>query len=115
MHSTAYCLVAMIENERQLLANGGVFAALLIDFSKPLGYIPHELIIAKPAAYRVGTKALIIYLIGGKEERSIVLTAYGKVPNLDPCFSIYTCDLFYFRENTDIASYADDNTLYLAE
>ena len=30
-------------------------------------------------------------------------------------FSIHLCDLFYFLENTDIASYADDNTLYSAE
>ena len=30
-------------------------------------------------------------------------------------FNIHLCDLFYFLENTDIASYADDNTLYSAE
>ena len=40
---------------------------------------------------------------------------FHKVPFLDSCFSIYTCDLFYFLENTDIASYADDNTLYSAQ
>ena len=27
-------------------------------------------------------------------------------------FSIHLYDLFYFLENTDIANYADDNTLY---
>ena len=30
-------------------------------------------------------------------------------------FNIHLCDLFYFLENTDIASYADDNTLYSAQ
>ena len=30
-------------------------------------------------------------------------------------FNIYLCDLFYFLENTDIASYANDNTLYSAQ
>ena len=30
-------------------------------------------------------------------------------------FNIHLCDLFYFVENTDIASYADDNILYSAE
>ena len=33
-------------------------------------------------------------------------------------FNIHLCDLFYFIENTgyaDIASYADDNTLYSAQ
>ena len=39
---------------------------------------------------------------------------FHKVPYLDPCFSIYTYVMFYFLENTDIASYADDNTLYSA-
>ena len=30
-------------------------------------------------------------------------------------FNIHLCDLFYFLENTDIANYADDNTLYSAQ
>ena len=30
-------------------------------------------------------------------------------------FNIHLCDLFYLLENTDIASYADDNTLYSAQ
>ena len=30
-------------------------------------------------------------------------------------FNIHLCDLFYFLENTDIASYADDNTIYSAQ
>ena len=29
-------------------------------------------------------------------------------------FVIFICDLFYFSENVDIASYADDNTPYCA-
>ena len=30
-------------------------------------------------------------------------------------FNIHLCDLFYFLENTDIATYADGNTLYPAQ
>ena len=30
-------------------------------------------------------------------------------------FNIHLCDLFYFLENIDIASYAYDNTLYSAQ
>ena len=30
-------------------------------------------------------------------------------------FSIYLCDVFMFTDNIDIASYADDTTLYVSE
>ena len=30
-------------------------------------------------------------------------------------FNTQLCDLFYFLENTDIASYADDTTIYSAQ
>ena len=30
-------------------------------------------------------------------------------------FNIYLCDLFMFTDNIDIASYADDTTLYVSE
>ena len=41
---------------------------------------------------------------------------FRKAPYSIPWFfNIHLCDLFYFLENTDIASYADDNTLYSAE
>ena len=49
---------------------------------------------------------------------SYVKTLYG-VPQgsklRSMLFNIHLCDLLYFLENTDIASYADDNTLYSAE
>ena len=48
---------------------------------------------------------------------SYIKTLYG-VPQSSKLrsllFNIHLCDLFYFLENTDIASYADDNTLYSA-
>ena len=30
-------------------------------------------------------------------------------------FNIYLCDLFYFLEDQDVASYADDTTIYTAK
>ena len=30
-------------------------------------------------------------------------------------FSIYLCDLFYFHEDEDITSYADDTTIYIVK
>ena len=44
-----------------------------------------------------------------------IFMAFHKVPFLDLCFSIYTYVICFISQNTDIASYADDNTLYSAQ
>ena len=45
-----------------------------------------------------------------------VLYGVSQGSILEPLlFNIHLCDLFRFLENTDIASYADDNTFYSAE
>ena len=90
--------------------------------------IPHDLVIAKLAAYSLDTNALkLIYnYLSNRKQRVKVNSAYSiwkdifyGVPQgsiLGPLlFNIHLCDLFYFLENTDIASYADDNTLYSAQ
>ena len=123
-YSAKHCLLAIIEKRKTAFDNGGVFAALLTDLSKVCDCIPHDLIIDKLVAYDFDTNALKlihnIYLTGSKEWRLIVLTAYGKmfygVPRgsiLEPLlFNINLCDLFYFLENTDTASYANKNSLF---
>ena len=110
----------MIEKWKVAVDNGGVFAALLTDFSTAFDCIPHDLIIAKLAAYGFDTNALKLihnYLSNRKKRVKVSSTysiwkdiVYG-VPQgsmLRPLLSnIYLCDLFFFQENTDIASFAD--------
>ena len=48
----------MIEKWKAAVDNGGVFAALLTDLSKPFDCISHDLIIVKLAAYGFDTNAL---------------------------------------------------------
>ena len=119
----------MIEKWKAAVDNGGVFAALLTDFSTAFDCIPHDLIIAKLAAYGFDTNALKLihnYLSNRKQNvkvnstysiwKDIFMAFHTQGSILGPLlFNIRLCDLFYFLENTDIASYADDNTLYSAQ
>ena len=57
-YSAQHCLLAMTEKRKTAVDNGGVFAALLTDLSKAFDCIPHDLIIAKIAAYGFNTNAL---------------------------------------------------------
>ena len=118
----------MIEKWKKIVDNEGVFGALLTDLSKTFDYIPHDLIIAKLEAYGFQIYALRLvydYLSNRKQRVKSNKTfsswrdlEYG-VPQtsiLGPLlFSIHLCDLFHFLDDLDIATYADDTTLYTAK
>ena len=115
----------MIEKWKKTVDNGGVFGALLTDLSKAFDCIPHDLIIAKLEAYgfHIDALKLIHNYLSNRKQRVKVNDAYSSwkdifygVPQgsiLGPLlFNIHLCDLFYFLEDLDIASYADDTTIY---
>ena len=124
-YSEQHCLLVMIEKWRKVVDNGGAFGALLTDLSKAFYCIPHDLIIAKLEAYGFQIDALRFvhdYLSNRKQRVKLNRNfsswrdiEYG-VPQgsiLGPLlFNIHLCDLFYFLDNLDIASCADDTTLY---
>ena len=119
-YSAQHCLLAMIEKWKTAVENGDAFAALLTDLSKAFDCIPHDLIIAKLAAYGFDTNALklIHNYLSNRKQRVKVNSTYsiwkdivygvpqGSILRL-MLFNIYLCDLFVFLENTDIASFAD--------
>ena len=102
---------------KKVVDNGGAFDALLTDLSKAFDCIPHDLIIAKLEAYgfQIDGLRLVYDYMSNRKQRVKLNIEYG-VPQgsiLGPLlFNIHLCDLFYFLDNFDIASYADDTTLY---
>ena len=108
----------MIEKWKKTVDNGGVFGALLTDVSQAFDCIPHDLIIAKLEAYgfHIDELKLIHDYLPNRKQGVKVNNAYSswkdtfyRVPQgsiLGPLlFNIHLCDLFYFLEDLDIASY----------
>ena len=115
----------MIEKWKKIVDDGGVFGALLTDLSKAFDCIAHDLIIAKLESYgfQIDTLKLIHNYLSNRKQRVKVNDTYSSWKNisygvpqgsiLSPLlFNIHLCNLFYFLEDLDIASYADDTTIY---
>ena len=107
---------------------GGVFGALLTDLSKAFDCIPHDLIIAKLEAYGFQTDVLnLVYdYLSNRKQRVKINGTFSSWKNVEYgvpqgsilgplLFNIHLCDLFHFLEDLDIASYADDTTIYVVK
>ena len=123
--STQYSLIAMIEKWRKNMDKGKSCAALLTDLSKAFDCIVHDFLIAKLEAYGFSYEALkVIYnYLTDRKHRTKVSNSFSDfidlllgVPQgsiLGPLlFNIYICDLFFFVEEDNVTSYADDTTPY---
>ena len=68
------CLVVMIEKFKELLDQGGKYAALLTALSKALGYLPQDLIITNLNAYgfdKASLRLICSYLTGRYQRADI--------------------------------------------
>ena len=115
----------MIEKFKKSLDQGGGYATLLTDLSKAFDCLPHDLIIAKLHAYGFDKASLRLMhsSLTDRYQKVKINNSYSlwslikhRVPQgsiLVPIlFKVFLCDVFFMLDNTDIASYADDNTPY---
>ena len=124
--STQQSLLAMLEKWKRSVDNRKMFDALLTDLSKAFDCLDHDLLIAKLNAYgfSLTTLKLVHNYLSNRKQRTKINSAHSSlleiifgVPQgsiLGPLlFNIFLTDLFFIIKDTDIASYADDNTSYV--
>ena len=113
----------MMEKLKQCLDNKGSTGILLTDLSKAFDCLIHDLLIAKLHAYGFGFNSikLIYNYLNGRFQRVCINSSYSSLAEIlfgvaqgsilgPTLFNIYLIDLFIYCADSDIASYADDNS-----
>ena len=124
-HSTEQCLIKMLETWKKAIDERKFAGAILTDLSKAFDCLNHNLFLAKLNAYGFDNSSLnfIGSYLKERKQRTKVGHFYSTwnelkfgVPQgsiLGPLlFNLFLNDIFYFIENSKIANYADDNTVY---
>ena len=123
-YSSQNVIIRLLEEWRTKLDNNFVVGAVLTDLSKAFDCIPHDLLIAKLAAYGLSEEALMYilsYLSNRKQcvrindtysEFENIITGVPQGSILGPLlFSRSMNDLFFFILIASVHNFADDNTL----
>ena len=120
--SSQHVIIRLLEERRKKLDDNFVVGAVLTDLSKVFGCIPHDLLIAKLAAYGLNLEALMYILSCLSNRKQCVrtndtssefenmITGVSQGSILDPLsFSLSINDLFFLIAS--VHNFADDNTL----
>ena len=123
-YSTEQVLIRLLEEWREKLDKNFIVGAVLMDLSKAFDCIPHDLIIAKLAAYgfkRETLRLIYSYLKGRKQcvkinntysDYNEIISGVPQGSILGPVFfNLSINDLFFFNEKASMHNFADDNTL----
>ena len=125
--SIQQCLLAILEKCKRSVDNSKIFGALLTDISKAIDCLDHELLIAKPKAYRFNLTALLKLVhdyLSNRKQRKKINSSYSSLLELtfgvpqglilgSLLFDIFLIDMFSIIEDTDIAIYADDSSIII--
>ena len=117
-------MIRLLEEWRENLDKNYVVGGVLMDLSKAFDCVPHDLLLAKLAAYGVNESFLCYiysYLLNWKQcvrisnINSDFLTVISGVPQgstVGPIlFNCFFNDFFYVIEIANAHNFADDNTL----
>ena len=121
-------LLNMLRDWQNCLNNSGKVGAILMDLSKAFDCLPHDLLLAKMAAYGFGERSLRLFAnyLSNRRQRvrigssiSSILEILLGVPQgsvLGPIlFNIFINDLLLSVSESDICNFADDNSLYVCD
>ena len=123
-YSCQHVLMNLTDEWRRHLDKNHVVGAVLMDLSKAFDCLPHELLIAKLAAYGVSRQSLKFfysYLKDRKQRVNIkgqfseymeVLAGVPQGSILGPIlFNIFINDIVYIFKRCTLSNFADDNSL----
>ena len=122
--SSQHVLIRLIEEWKRNLDKNFFVGAVLMDLSKAFDCIPHDLLIAKLAAYGFDIDSLqyiYSYLKGRLQSVRInniyslyqlILSGVPQGSILGPIlFNLFLNDIFLFIHNANLHNFADDNTI----
>ena len=122
-YNSQHVLIRYLEKWRQHLDNNKVVGSVFMGLSKVLHCVPHDLLIAKLAAYSIDENLLIYiysYLSNRKQcirinnvhsrfQNAISGVPQGSIVGPIVCKCFFN-DFFYFNDEASVHNFADDST-----